>query len=156
MSSRYTINSPLAGISVVGATPISVLGFLHPQIGGRGLSRIIELGLSFDGVTPANRPVLVELFSWDNTTGAGAADIVASGGPSRTADGSGITEFTTEPTVLTKIKALRIRPDGGLVILQGPLGREIYEQIANTDGYVIRCSADDTVLFDGYMEVEEG
>jgi hypothetical protein len=156
MSARYTINSPDGGIAITGATPLTLLGFLHPQSGGRGLSRIIELGLGFDGITPANRPVLVELFSWDNTAGAGASDLIQSGGPTRTADGTGIVEFTVEPTVITRIKAWRIRPDGGLVILQGPLGREIFEQVGNTDGYVIRVSADDDVVFDGYMEVEEG
>lgn len=155
MSSRYTVNSPAAGISVVGATPITVLGWLNAQAGGVGGSRLIELGVSFDGITPTNRPVLVELMSWDNTLGAGAADSFQSGGASRAAAGSGITEFTTEPTVIDRIKAWRVRPDGGLVILQFPLGRET-EQFRNTDGLVIRCSADETVLFDGYIEIEEG
>ncbi len=155
MSARYTVNSPAAGVSVVGATPKSVLGWLNAQAGGVGFSRLIELGLSFDGVVATNRPVLVELMSWDNTAGTATSDDFQSGGGSRAAAGEGFTNFTVEPTAIDRIKSWRIRPDGGLVILQSPLGRET-EQFRNTDGLVIRVSADDTVLFDGYMEVEEG
>ena len=155
MSSRDTVNSPSAGASVVGATPKSVLGWLNAQAGGVGFSRLIEIGISFDGIDSTNRPVLVELMSWDNTAGTATADDFQSGGGSRAAAGGGFTNFTVEPTAIDRIKAWRIRPDGGLVILQAPLGREV-EQFRNTDGLIIRCSADDTVLFDGYIEVEEG
>jgi hypothetical protein len=153
MASRYTVESN-GDIALVGATAKSILSFIS---GANALHRVIELSVSFDGVTAGNEPVTVELCS-STMAVAGtstAHTIVQSGGPARSVEGTARRNYTVEPTVLTVLKRWLVRPDGGLLILQFPLGREA-EQIITADAHILRCTAPDAVNCQGYMEVEEG
>ena len=121
------------------------------------LIRVTELSVSFDGVAATNVPALIELMN--STQAVSGTSTVATvrqlRGPTRTVQGNGRHSYTVEPTVLTELKSWLLRPDGGLLIIQFPLGREP-EQVSGGDGYPIRVTAPDIVNVRGYIEFEEG
>ena len=121
------------------------------------IARLVEMGVSFDGITASDVPVVVELcLSSEATAGAfSAATVRQLRGATRTAEAIGRHSYTAEPTVLTVVKEWSIRPDGGVLIIQFPLGREP-EQIASAAGLCIRCTSSSTVGVNGYMEFDEG
>lgn len=89
---------------------------------------IVEFGISFDGVTASAVPALVELVSSTQATAGtptGTPTVTqirgrVTGGEAPTASG----RYSAEPTVLVRHKAWYISPNGGLFVLQYPLGRE--------------------------------
>lgn len=153
MAARYTVESN-GDIALTAATARTILNWIS---GANALSRIVELSVSFDGVTSTAEPVTVELCSSTQATaGTSTAHTIAqTGGPTRTAQGTAARAYTAEPTTLTVLKRWLVRADGGLFIMQYPLGREP-EQITTADGLCIRCTAPANVNCQGYMEVEEG
>jgi len=154
MSSRYTVESA-GNIALVAAIFKTVLLF---RLTSAEVFRIIELGISFDGQVATNEPILVQLVASDGTTNgtATAHTLFQSGGISRGVVGIGERNFTVEPTTLDVIKPMRMRPDGGLVILQAPLGREVEQFRGSGNGFGIRIQAPDNVNFTGWMEIEQG
>lgn len=84
----------------------------------RGLTtvrpRITAYGVSFDGVTAGNTPVLVRL-AWQTTDGTatGASEVLLDG-----SDNAAVTtafnSFTAEPTLGTIIEEFYVHPNGGL------------------------------------------
>lgn len=154
MSSRYTVETA-GDIALVAATAKTVMNAIN---GTNSIEKLIELSVSFDGVTAAAESVTVELCK-STQAGAGTATshtMAQSGGPTRTAQGTAARAYTAEPTVLTVIKRWLIHPAGGGLLIQGPLGREIAEQIASAQGLCVRCTAPAGVNVQGYMEIEEG
>ena len=118
---------------------------------------LVEFSVSFDGVTATAVPVLVELC---HSTQAGAgtsssATIRQIRGATRTVQGTAERQYTVEPTVITVLKEWLVRPDGGLLHLQFPLGREP-EQNTTLDGLLLRATAPATVNARASMEVENG
>lgn len=155
MSARYTINSG-GDIGLTAGVPKTVLLL---RLTSLELLQLIELGISFDGQVATNEPVLVEILSSDGTTGGtpgSTPGTFQSGGPARAFVGVGEVAFTAEPTVLDLIKGFKLRPDGGLVILQAPLGREVQQFRGSGNGLAIRITAPEAVNFTGWMEVEQG
>ena len=152
MAARYTVESN-GDIALVAATAKSVLNFINAAT---ALLRLVEIGVSFDGQTVGNEPVVVEICSsTQGTAGTSTAHTVAqSGGPTRTMQATARRNYTAEPTVLTVLKRWLVHPQTGLV-LQFPLGREI-EQVTTADGLVMRITAPDAVNCQAYMEAEEG
>jgi len=153
MPARYTVESN-GDIALAAATAKTILAYINAA---NGLGRIIELSLSFDGTSATAEPVTVELgSSTQATAGTSTAHTMAqSGGPTRTVQGTAARNYTAEPTVITVLKRWLIRPDGGQLILQFPLGREP-EQVVTADALVVRCTAPAVVNVQGYLEVEEG
>jgi len=153
MGARYTVESN-GDIALSAATAKTILNWIS---GSNALSRVVELSVSFDGVTSTAEPVTVELCSSTQATAGTSTShtIAQSGGPTRTAQGTAQRNYTAEPTVLTVLKRWLIRADGGLLLIQFPLGREP-EQITTADGLCVRCTAPATVNAQGYLEVEEG
>lgn len=153
MPARYTVESN-GDIALVAATAKSVLAWINAA---NSLSRVIELSGSFDGILATEEPVEIELCrSTQATAGTSTSHTIAqSGGPTRAAQGTAARNYSVEPTVLTVLKRWRVRPDGGLFLLQFPLGRE-FEEVTTADAIVLRCTALEGQNFYGYMEVEEG
>ena len=123
-----------------------------------GVIRITEMSASFDGVDSTAIPVKLDLCS---STQAGAGTPTTSPTPrqiygvARAALSTGGEDYTAEPTVLTILKSWFIRADGGLFILQSPLGRET-EQSVTADGICLRATAPAAVNGLAYLEFEEG
>lgn len=121
---------------------------------------VVEFGISFDGVTASAVPALIELVS---STQAGAGTPTGTptvtrvrgrvtGGEAPTASG----RYSVEPTVLVRHKAWYVTPNGGLLILQFPLGREpeTDNSAGTIRGYGIRVNVSANVNVMAYMETE--
>lgn len=122
---------------------------------------IVEIGISFDGVTSSAVPVLVELVSGTaTTTGTSTAQTPKQtrGWPNQTPISTCQQTFTVEPTVQLVNKKWLVTPNGGLFVIQFPLGREPTGIItATTDAktWSIRATAPATVNAHAYLEFEE-
>ena len=113
--------------------------------------------MSFDGVTATAVPVLVELCHCTQAVAgtSSSATITQIRGQTRTVQGTAQRQYTVEPTVITVLKPYLVRADGGLLVIQFPLGREP-EQGVTLDGLLIRATAPATVNGRAGMEIEEG
>lgn len=153
MAARYTADTT-GDVALSAATAKTILNVIAAS---NALVRVVEIGVSFDGTTSSAEPVTVEL-GFCTQAGAGTSTshtIVQTGGPTRTVQATAQRNYTAEPTVITAFKRWLVRADGGLLVVQFPLGREP-EQITTADGVLIRCTAPATVNVQGYIEFEEG
>ena len=148
MSAGYTVetNGDIALSAATAKTIMSVIGIV----------RLVEIGVSFDGVSSTAEPVTVELcYSTQATAGTTTSHTIAQiRGGTRTSQATAARNYTAEPTVLTVLRRWLVHPQTGLAI-QFPLGREP-EQVVSGDALCIRCTAPATVNVQGYMEFEEG
>lgn len=115
-------------------------------VGAAGESvTLVEIAVSFDGVTASAIPATVELMDYTaaatGTRTTGTA--VQTRGQRITAGTAFFHTYTVEPTVLTALYKWYISPNGGLFHLQFPLGREPDVVIAK--GLAIRITAPATV-----------
>jgi hypothetical protein len=153
MAARYTVETT-GDVALSAATAKTILSVI---CAANAPLRLTEIGVSFDGVTATAEPVTVELCSSTQATAGTSTSQtpVQTGGPTRTAQAGGARNYTAEPTVLTVLKRWLVRADGGLLVLQFPLGREP-EQVTTADALCIRCTAPATVNAQAYIEFEEG
>ena len=120
---------------------------------------LCEVSNSFDGVTASNVPVLVELVgSTQATAGTSTAftPYLIRGIGAATATGQ--TDYTAEPTVLTPFKHWLVTPNGGLLVIQSPLGREAQTNLSGSAtllGIALRDNAPAVVNSRTYLEFEE-
>ena len=152
MAAGYTVVSGSVALSAATArTVVNVINAANKLI------RLTDFQVSFDGVTATAVPVLVELCnSTQATAGTSSAGTIRQlRGPTRTVGATAAVAYTAEPTVLTTLKSWWVRADGGLLIIQFPLGREP-EQVTTADGLCIRCTAPATVNVRAGIEFEEG
>ena len=152
MSAGYTVESN-GDIALVAATAKTIVNAINAA---NSLLRIVEMGVSFDGVAAAAEPVTVELCSSTQATAGTSTShtIVQLRGPTRTVQATAARAYTAEPTVLTVLKRWLVHPQTGMV-LQFPLGREP-EQVTTADGLCLRLTAPATLNAQGYLEFEEG
>lgn len=152
MSAGYVAETT-ADVALSAATAKTILNVINAA---NGLIRIVELGVSFDGVSSTAEPVTVELCSSTQATAGTSTShtIVQTRGPTRTVQATAARNYTAEPTTLTVIRRWLVHPQSGIVI-QFPLGREP-EQVTTADGLCIRCTAPATVNAQAYIEFEEG
>jgi len=128
-------------VALSAATAKSVIGVSSPSTFGVDLKK---LRIGFDGVTASAVPVLVELcvatFA-TNGPGTNSTSItpVQAYGRSIVAGFTAARNWTAEPTVLTPVDNWTLTPNGGLVILDFPLGDTPDSAVSN--GFVIRCTA---------------
>lgn len=126
---------------------------------GHGL-RIVEFGISFDGVTASAVPVDVELVQ-STQAGAGTPGVSptpvqirgrATGGQAPTAGSN----YTAEPTVLTSLGHYFVTPNGGLYVEQ--FGEEDGIESDSSGGTIkglgIRITPPAIVNVYGYIDVK--
>lgn len=120
---------------------------------------IVEMGISFDGVTASAVPVSVFMGS---STQATAGTVGSSPTPEKIRGvgtvlcTAGI-EYTANPTALTTKKHWLVTPNGGLLVVQSPLGREMNVDLSGGTNKAIYISANPpaTVGTRAYLEFEE-
>lgn len=148
------------GITTEGAQPLAAATaetMLMVVNAANSVSRIVQWSVAFDGVTATAVPVLVELVS-STQAGAGtssSATIRQKRGETRTVEASAQRQYTVEPTVLVVLEEYLVRADGGLFVIQYPLGREPSQSVT-LDGIGIRATAPATVNGRASLEFEEG
>lgn len=127
---------------------------------GHGIQGV-EMGISFDGVTASAVPAFCEAVL-STQAGAGTSGVTPTITQSRgrSTGGSaptGGSNYTGEPTTITRLKPFYLAQFMGTYVLQWPLGREAPE-IDNSSGtnrgLGIRINVTANVNFSGWLEVE--
>lgn len=122
---------------------------------------VTEFGISFDGVTASAVPALVELVSTTAATAGTSGETptitqvrgrVTGGEPP-----TGGSKYSVEPTTLVRHRAWYVSPNGGILVMQFPLGREpeTDDSGGTIRGYGIRVNVSANVNVYSYMEVEK-
>lgn len=128
-------------VALAAATAKTVIGVkAHANSG----LQLVGLRVGFDGVTASAVPVLVELgyCTWaTNSPGTASTSTTPRqrGGRVLAVGFTSGKTWTTEPTVITVLDEWLLTPNGGLVILDAPLGTEPDSALA--EGFVIRLTA---------------
>lgn len=156
MASGFVVKTATTATALVAATA-KTLVMLIP-----GASRqllLTEFSVSFDGVTASAVPVLVELVystqAGAGTPGTSPTPTVIRGVGAATATAA--ESYSAEPTALTPFKHWLVTPNGGIIVVQFPLGREAYSDVSGgtNKGIGLRCNAPANVNARAYMEFEE-
>jgi len=152
MSARYVINSGV--VALTGTTAKTLANIINSAT---GMIRLVEFGVTTDGVTTTAVPARLDLCTSTQATAgtAGGSTIAQIGGRTRTVQATAGYAYTVEPTVLTVVKSWYIPQLMGSLIIQSPLGRE-YEFTDASDGLCLRLTPSATVNALCYMEFEEG
>lgn len=124
---------------------------------------IVEIGVSFDGVTASAVPVLVELISsTTGTAGTPRAALAAGkqlrGWPAQTSQTTAADTYSAEPGTSLVNRKWYVSPNGGLWVMQFPLGREptgIVTATTDAKAWGLRLTAPATVNAHAYIEWEE-
>jgi hypothetical protein len=148
-------------VALSATTAKTVIGIAAGSVGAPTLA---SFGISFDGVTQANVPVLCEPVSGTNATnppGTNSTSMTpkqirgwSKGGPSST----GAYNWTAEPTVLEVYDKVYLTPAGGLLSVQLPLDREpaaIATAATQFKFFGIRMTAPNAVNTHTSMEIDE-
>lgn len=120
--------------------------------------KLVEWGISFDGVTPTDAPAIVDLYQVTITTLSGGSgltevDILQSGG---TALCVGYKSATGGITLNSRIASYEVHPQAGSLVIQYPLGREpAISRFSATVGLAIVVNTSATVNATSYMMWEE-
>jgi hypothetical protein len=147
-----------SGVALTPGAPKTVIMFAP---GANVACRLVEFGIGFDGTTAANTPVLLELVSCTLATQGSRTIAVPQqtyGDSTATNIFSGFVNYTGEPTVETTMKEWLLTPNGGLIIIQSPLGRETINPVSTAvqKAVGLRCTAQQSVNVRGYFEISEG
>lgn len=154
MAAGYVV-AGVGDMALSAATAKTVVSVINAA---NALIRLTEISVSFDGISSTAEPILVELCSSTQATAGTPGSSPTPTqiyGPTRTVQAAGAEDYSAEPTVISVLKPWLIRADGGLLIIQSPLGREA-EQTTTADALLIRCTAPATVNAVAYIEFEEG
>ena len=156
MAAGFTV-ATAAATALVAATAKTLVNIIA---GANRQCIFCEVSNSFDGVTASAVPVLVELVE---STQAGAGTPGTSPTP-RLIRGLGAAlataaeSYSAEPTVLTQAKQWLVTPNGGLLVVQFPLGREPQTNVSGSATILamgLRDTAPAIVNARAYIEFEE-
>jgi hypothetical protein len=156
MAAGFTVKT--AGATALTAATAKTL--VNIIAGANRQAILVEISNSFDGVTASAVPVLVELVgSTQATAGTPGTSptptlIRGLGAALSTAAES----YSAEPTVLTQLKQWLVTPNGGLVVVQFPLGREPQTNLSGSATLLamgLRDNAPAAVNARAYIEFEE-
>lgn len=103
-------------------------------------ARIVAWGVSFDGVTAGDAPIVVDLlFQTTDGTATGATEVSLN--PDEPAAlVTGFHSFTAEPTAGGIIESYEVHPQAGMVIREYPPGREPMITNATSSRIAIRAT----------------
>ena len=159
----YTVSTGTAAIALAAATAKTVM---YINAAAANQPSIVEWSISFDGVTASAVPVLIELVfgtkatnSTPGTASTTYTPLQIRGWPAQVSAQTAANNCTSEPTVLTPVKQWLLTPNGGLFVVQSPLGREITAVASGTavsgNQVGLRLTAPAIVNIRGYIEYEE-
>lgn len=150
----YTVSSGTAATALSAATAKTIVNII-PATGRT--ATIVEVGVSFDGVTASAVPVLVELCSSSQATAgtSTAGTLVQLRGRATTVGVTAGINYSAEPTALTVLKQWLVTPYGGNLVVQFPLGREPEADATTNKGIALRLTAPAAVNARAYVEFEQ-
>lgn len=118
MSAIYTVQKSANALAAATAETL-----LHVGAGVR--VRLLEWGVSFDGVTASDVPVLVQVIT-QTTAGTGTTATPVPRDPAITLAAQSVARhsFSAEPTLGDILESHYVSPNGGLLVMQYPPGQE--------------------------------
>jgi hypothetical protein len=154
------------GTSAVALTAATAKTIWYVNAAAANQPTFVEFAVAFDGVTASNTPALVEIVygtkASNSTPGTGSTTFTplqTRGWPVQTSQQTAANACSSEPTVLTTNRQWLLSPNGGLLVIQFPLGREptaIASGTAASGNQIgMRVTAPQTVNVRGYCEYEE-
>lgn len=156
MAALYKIKTGTTVTALVAATAKTLLNIIA---GANDAPIPTQFSISFDGVTASAVPVNVEpSYSTQATAGTPGSSPTPTLVRGKGAAGStaGV-DYTAEPTVLTPFDHWLITPNGGLFVVQFPLGRETQGDLSGGTNKAIayRATAPANVNVRAGVEFEE-
>lgn len=161
-SQAFVVNTGGSAIALAAATAKTLM---YVNTAAASDMSVTEICVGFDGVTASAVPALVETVygtaASNSTPGTGSTTFTplqGRGWPPMAAAATAANTCTSEPTVLVSHRQYLLSPNGGLLVMQFPLGREPTGLItAATSGKQIgiRVTAPAIVNARGYLEFEE-
>jgi len=159
----YTVSTGTSAIALSAATAKTVA---YINAAAANQPSIVEFSVSFDGVTASAVPALIEIVygtkASNSTPGTGSTSFTplqVRGWPAQTSAQTAANNCSSEPTVLTAVKQWLLTPNGGLLVIQSPLGREPTAVASGTslsgNQVGLRVTAPAVVNTRGYIEYEE-
>lgn len=159
----YVVNTGAAAIALSAATA-KTLAYLNA--GAANQPSVGELCVGFDGVTNSAVPALCELCfgtkASNSTPGTGSTSFTPlqiRGWPAQASQTAAANTCTSEPTVLVSLKQWLLSPNGGLIVVQFPMGKEPTAVASGTavsgNQMALRATAPATVNTRGYLEYDE-
>lgn len=159
----YVIHTGTSALALTAATAKTIW---YVNAAAANQPNFVEIAVSFDGVTATNVPALVELVygtkASNSTPGTGSTTFTPlqlRGWPTQSSSQTAANNCTSEPTVLTMLKPWLLSPNGGLILIQSPLGREPTAVASGTaisgNQVGIRATAPNGVNVRSYGEYEE-
>jgi hypothetical protein len=159
----YVVNTGGSAIALTGATAKTIM---YLNAGASNQSSLSEMCVGFDGVTAANVPALVEVVFGTKATNAtpGTASTAFTplqirGWPTQASIAAAANTCTSEPTVLTSLKQWLLTPNGGLLVVSLPMGKETTGVASGTaisgNQFGVRVNAPVAVNTRGYFEYDE-
>lgn len=158
----YVVNTGGSAIALAAAAAKTCI---YINAGSNVDTCLSELCLGFDGVTSSAIPALVELtfgtkasLSTPGTSSTSFTPLQNRGWAVKSPAAAAANTCTSEPTVQTSHRQWLVSPNGGLLIVQFPLGKEpTGHNIASTSGLqiAIRATAPAIVNVRGYTEHDE-
>lgn len=150
----YSTNTEGA-VALAAATAKTILAM---RAGSAFAIQLKSFTVAFDGVTSSAVPALIEVCNCTFATNAPGTNSTSTTRDQRYGNrlSDGMTSgknWTTEPTTLTPFDEFLLTPNGGLVVIQFPLGQEP-ESFALNDGIALRLTAPAVVNVRATMCVE--
>lgn len=114
-------------VALSAATAKTVLGV---AAGSANQPSFTQVSISFDGISASGVPVLCEMVSGTNATnppGTASTSVTPKqhrGWPAQSSQATAAYNWTSEPTVLEVYDKMLLTPNGGLIVIQFPMGRE--------------------------------
>ena len=156
MAAGYVVKTGTTATALVGATAKTVVNLIAAATKS---ALVTEFSISFDGVTASAVPVLVDLgYSTQATAGTPGTSPTPTQIRGRgTAALTAAVDYSAEPTALTAFKHWLVTPNGGLLVIQFPLGRESQGDLSGgtNKAQFLRGNAPANVNCRAYMEFEE-
>jgi hypothetical protein len=156
MAAGYVVKTGTSATALVAATAKTVWNLIAAITKSALLT---EFSISFDGVTASAVPVLVELcLSTQATAGTPGSSPTPQQIRGRgTAVCTAGVDYSAEPTALTPVKHWLVTPNGGLLVIQFPLGRESQFDLSGgtNKAQCLRANAPANVNCRAYAEFEE-
>ncbi len=155
-SCLYVVETSSA-VALAVATPKAVIVARANTTSEWGLN-LRGFGIGFNGVTAANTPVLVELFSGSGNAGTPGTILTPRQLAGRTT-ASGMSnpaqDYSVDPSGLVVIKEYLLTPNGGDLIVNFPADKMPDTAGEGVAGYFgLRCTAAQIVSLWAYLEVE--
>jgi len=156
MSALYAVKTGTTVTALVAATAKTLVNLIS---GANRIPLVTQLAISFDGVTASAVPVLVEpCYSTQGAAGTPGASptptLLRGKGASQSTAG---VDYSAEPTALTPYDHWLVTPNGGLLVIQSPLGREPEADLSGgtNKAHALRATAPANVNCRASMQFEE-